>query len=151
MNELREKIRAARYPAALTARAYPRQAAYRLSRAAIAASHCVHILRVNTCARIRWSFSICIVRWWAGVNKSPNAAHYALSELNVRVITQNIDGLHARAGSTDAIEMHGSLRFVLCPRCGWQQDSAEFARRSVPHTVTNRRAPCYAVRSAAPA
>ena len=33
----------------------------------ISASHCVHILRVNTCARIRWSFSICIVRWWDGV------------------------------------------------------------------------------------
>lgn len=59
--------------------------------------------------------------------KEPNAAHYALHDLNVRVITQNIDGLHARAGSTDALEMHGSLRFVLCHNCGWRQDAPEFA------------------------
>lgn len=67
-----------------------------------------------------------MVKW---CEKAPNLAHFALKELNVRVITQNIDGLHAKAGSTDALEMHGSLRFVVCPTCGWRQASAEFARR----------------------
>lgn len=67
-----------------------------------------------------------MVKW---CEKEPNLAHYALKELNVRVITQNIDGLHAKAGSTDALEMHGSLRFVLCHGCGWREDSAEFAAR----------------------
>lgn len=52
----------------------------------------------------------------------PNAAHYALAELARRgllhaTITQNIDGLHQKAGSEDVIEMHGSVRTLVCP-CG---------------------------------
>ena len=34
------------------------------------------------------------------------------------VITQNVDGLHARAGSRDVIEVHGSLASAVCPACG---------------------------------
>ena len=46
--------------------------------------------------------------------KRPNGAHYALAELERRgllaaVITQNIDGLHAAAGSREVIEVHGSV------------------------------------------
>jgi NAD-dependent deacetylase len=53
----------------------------------------------------------------------PNAAHRALARLEeaglVRaVITQNIDLLHARAGSRDVVEVHGSIRTSSCPRCG---------------------------------
>ncbi|HVV55333.1 MAG TPA: NAD-dependent deacylase [Mucilaginibacter sp.] len=44
---------------------------------------------------------------------SPNAAHFALAELekayDVTVITQNIDDLHERAGSTDVIHLHGII------------------------------------------
>ena len=45
----------------------------------------------------------------------PNAGHLALAELERRglveaVVTQNIDGLHQRAGSSDVIEVHGSIR-----------------------------------------
>ena len=43
----------------------------------------------------------------------PNAAHYAIAELendfDVQVITQNIDNLHERAGSTRIIHLHGEL------------------------------------------
>lgn len=43
----------------------------------------------------------------------PNAAHYMLAELekdyNVSVITQNVDDLHERAGSTNVIHLHGEL------------------------------------------
>jgi NAD-dependent deacetylase len=51
--------------------------------------------------------------------KEPNGAHRALAELERRgllagVITQNIDGLHARAGSADPIEVHGSIRTASC-------------------------------------
>lgn len=46
----------------------------------------------------------------------PNAGHVALAELATRVevvvVTQNVDGLHAAAGSTDIIELHGRLRWV---------------------------------------
>ena len=54
---------------------------------------------------------------------TPNAAHRALVELEQmgivrRVITQNIDGLHRKAGSRKVIEIHGSLREITCLRCG---------------------------------
>ncbi len=45
---------------------------------------------------------------------SPNPAHYALSELEkkfrVRIITQNVDDLHERAGSTEILHLHGEIR-----------------------------------------
>ena len=52
----------------------------------------------------------------------PNTAHRALVELEnlgiVRqVITQNIDGLHRKAGSRRVVEIHGSLREIICLQC----------------------------------
>ena len=52
----------------------------------------------------------------------PNAAHLALAELEAAgiiktVITQNIDGLHQRAGSRAVIELHGNTRTAACIRC----------------------------------
>ena len=53
----------------------------------------------------------------------PNDGHRALAELErlgyvCAVVTQNIDGLHQRAGSRDVIEVHGSIRTASCPACG---------------------------------
>jgi NAD-dependent deacetylase len=55
--------------------------------------------------------------------KRPNDAHAALAELERAgmldaVITQNIDGLHAAAGTMALIEMHGSIASASCPDCG---------------------------------
>jgi NAD-dependent protein deacetylase/lipoamidase len=52
----------------------------------------------------------------------PNAGHRALAELERRglveaVVTQNIDGLHERAGSRGVIEVHGSIRTASCLEC----------------------------------
>lgn len=52
----------------------------------------------------------------------PNPAHFALAELerqipNFLLITQNVDGLHTKAGSKKVIEMHGSLWQVKCTVC----------------------------------
>ncbi len=47
----------------------------------------------------------------------PNPAHLALAQHGVPVITMNIDGLHRRAGTTDLIEIHGSMESVHCSRC----------------------------------
>lgn len=52
----------------------------------------------------------------------PNAAHYALAEMEKQgklnaVITQNIDGLHQLAGSKVVHELHGSLKRFYCVRC----------------------------------
>ena len=55
----------------------------------------------------------------------PNAAHYALAELeeaspeNILVITQNIDNLHERAGTNNLIHMHGEILKARCTDCGW--------------------------------
>lgn len=53
----------------------------------------------------------------------PNAGHLALAELERRVpefalITQNVDGLHQRAGSRSPIELHGNITRVKCSREG---------------------------------
>jgi NAD-dependent deacetylase len=53
----------------------------------------------------------------------PNAAHRVMVELEQmgivrQVITQNIDGLHRKAGSRRVVEIHGSLREIICQQCG---------------------------------
>lgn len=59
--------------------------------------------------------------WRRGVvaTVAPNAGHYAIAELQrrlprVTLITQNVDGLHQRAGSADVIEFHGNLMRSKC-------------------------------------
>jgi NAD-dependent protein deacetylase/lipoamidase len=59
----------------------------------------------------------------------PNAGHRALAELEERgwleaVITQNVDGLHARAGTRSLLEVHGSLRAARCLGCGTRVPAA---------------------------
>lgn len=68
------------------------------------------------------------------LEKQPNAAHYALAELekvkDVAIITQNIDDLHERAGSKRIIHLHGELRKLrssrndnaIVPIEGWKQE-----------------------------
>jgi NAD-dependent deacetylase len=70
--------------------------------------------------------------WQARLNSSawnakPNAGHLALAKLERRgklqaLITQNIDGLHQRAGNASerVIEVHGTLHKVVCLDCGWK-------------------------------
>jgi len=63
---------------------------------------------------------------------APNAAHIALARLqhewpgSVQVVTQNVDDLHERAGSTGVIHVHGELLKARCRACGeridWRAD-----------------------------
>ena len=62
-----------------------------------------------------------------GWRAAPNAGHGALADLERRgrlhaLITQNIDGLHQRAGNSPdkVIEVHGTLRDVICMSCSWR-------------------------------
>lgn len=53
----------------------------------------------------------------------PNVAHHALSALEARgqlslLVTQNVDGLHRRAGSRQLVDLHGRLDQVRCLGCG---------------------------------
>ena len=66
----------------------------------------------------------------------PNPAHLALADLEARglvqaVITQNVDGLHGRAGSCDVIEVHGSIATASCPACG-HREGREGLRELLP-------------------
>ena len=58
---------------------------------------------------------------------APNPGHRALAELEdlvpkVSIITQNIDGLHVAAGSSEVIELHGNIRKNFCQSCGRRYD-----------------------------
>ncbi|WP_338036106.1 NAD-dependent protein deacetylase [Halomonas binhaiensis] len=70
---------------------------------------------------------------------TPNLAHHAVAELERQgkvagVITQNVDGLHQRAGSRRVIDLHGRAGLVVCMSCGARQMRhalhGELARRN---------------------
>lgn len=57
----------------------------------------------------------------------PNFGHLFLAELEkmgkeVTIITQNVDGLHKKAGSTNVYEAHGSIDHAICPKCDTKYD-----------------------------
>ena len=76
---------------------------------------------------ITWKYLAQVQRNCHGV--LPNAAHSAISELeqhcDVVVLTQNIDGLHIKAGSSNVIEIHGTLEERYCTHCGSDADASD--------------------------
>ena len=71
--------------------------------------------------RLSWQSRLAHPAWTA----EPNAGHRALVDLEKRgslhaLITQNIDGLHQRAGNSPdlVIEVHGTLHYAICLGCG---------------------------------
>jgi NAD-dependent SIR2 family protein deacetylase len=63
------------------------------------------------------------VGWSRMGGAAPNAGHTALARLEARgtctaVVTQNVDGLHERAGSRRLVALHGRIYDVVCLRCG---------------------------------
>lgn len=99
-------------------------------------------------------------------DKKPNAGHYALAQMekifpHFVVVTQNIDGLHHAAGSTDVIELHGNLwrdkcakenviiiqsdarvvedGLLACPRCGaYLRPDVVWFGESLPRAALDR-------------
>lgn len=74
------------------------------------------------------------VGWGRMKRAEPNAAHHALADLERAgfvsgLITQNVDGLHHRAGSRDVVELHGSLDSVVCLECGDMVTRMEMQKR----------------------
>jgi NAD-dependent deacetylase len=72
------------------------------------------------------------------VKAQPNPAHVALAKMEsdgfVRtIITQNIDGLHQRAGSNHVLEVHGTLNTLTCVGCYQQQSSSIFIDAYIDH------------------
>jgi NAD-dependent deacetylase len=78
---------------------------------------------------------------WIFLTAKPNAAHIALAELETMkrldsVITQNVDGLHQRAGSKHVIEIHGNAGRISCTRC-----SAGYATEKIVDRVAQQDVP----------
>nr|WP_264062880.1 NAD-dependent protein deacetylase [Mycobacterium angelicum] len=74
------------------------------------------------------------VGWRHMDNTQPNAGHRALATLQhaglvMGVITQNVDLLHTKAGSTDVVNLHGSYAQVLCLSCGFTISRAVLAEQ----------------------
>lgn len=80
----------------------------------------------------RWVWQ-CNHETWKHFNTiDPSPAHTALAKLEARghingIATQNIDGLHSKAGSRNVWELHGSFRDVICVDCGHRLPRAEYA------------------------
>jgi NAD-dependent SIR2 family protein deacetylase len=81
-------------------------------------------------------------RYWAGAHvgwksfssAEPNAGHIALAAMEQAgiiegIVSQNVDGLHRRAGSSQVIDLHGSLDRVVCLECSQAYDRSAVESR----------------------
>src|SRR5688500_745923 len=82
--------------------------------------------------RLSWQSRAAHPAWTA----QPNSGHRALVDLERRgkldtLVTQNIDGLHQRAGNSPerVVEVHGTLHKVMCLSCGWRGPMHETLER----------------------
>src|ERR1051326_7972398 len=93
-------------------------------------------VRSDAARKRYWARSL--AGWPAIRDAAPNPAHGAVASLErlghvARLVTQNVDGLHQRAGSQDVIDLHGRLARVVCLDCGalsarsWLQSAMQSA------------------------
>jgi NAD-dependent deacetylase sirtuin 4 len=88
-------------------------------------------------------WSRAMVGWPAFRAAEPNRGHLAVAALEragriTSVITQNVDGLHQRAGTQSVIELHGSLHTVRCLECGALEPRQEVQARLCADNPTLR-------------
>jgi NAD-dependent SIR2 family protein deacetylase len=93
-------------------------------------------LRSEATRQRYWARSM--IGWPVVAHAQANAAHAALASLEAMerlqlLVTQNVDGLHQQAGSTEIIELHGNIGRVICLGCG-----ATHARETVQVTLAER-------------
>ncbi len=76
---------------------------------------------------------------WPAIDAAaPNPAHHALTALQqlggvTALVTQNVDGLHGKAGSHEVLELHGNLATVICIACGDLSDRRTLQAQLVGH------------------
>src|ERR1700690_1372376 len=88
-------------------------------------------LSSETVRRRYWARSM--AGWPMLAEARPNGAHRALARLESqgrvqKLVTQNVDGLHQQAGSSDVIELHGNAHKVICLDCGAGASRASIQR-----------------------
>ncbi|MBD8874071.1 NAD-dependent protein deacetylase [Rhodanobacter sp. DHB23] len=81
-----------------------------------------------------WARSL--IGWRRFGQAQPNATHHALVELERQgrvglLVTQNVDGLHQRAGNGNVVDLHGRLDAVRCMACDWRGPRHDFQRTLV--------------------
>lgn len=91
-------------------------------------------MRSQSARRRYWARSM--ERWPRFARARPNVAHEVLAALEAsgrisQLVTQNVDGLHHRAGSRAVIELHGNLERVVCLDCGDTQARSALQRMLV--------------------
>lgn len=74
------------------------------------------------------------VGWPTMKSVQPNVGHFAVAELEQLgitsgIITQNVDGLHQRAGAEHVVELHGTLARVRCLQCGTPEERDHYQTR----------------------
>jgi len=79
-------------------------------------------------------YNFTLPRWIKYANAEPNIAHRVLADMEEKgfirgIITQNIDGLHIKAGSKNVWEVHGHLRTFRCMNCSHKYDFSEVVRQ----------------------
>ncbi|PIE02261.1 MAG: NAD-dependent protein deacylase [Acidobacteria bacterium] len=78
--------------------------------------------------KLTWKYLFQIEKACRGAK--PNRAHELIAEWQDRyqiwVLTQNVDGLHRKAGSRNIIEIHGSFHTLLCTDCDWRREVADY-------------------------
>lgn len=79
-----------------------------------------HFIRDEHARKRYWSRSM--VGWKLMANARPNAGHTALAKLEhlgylQLIVTQNVDGLHQLAGSSNLVELHGGISRCICLSC----------------------------------
>ncbi len=67
----------------------------------------------------------------------PNRGHHIIAEMDgyfdaVWVLTQNVDGLHQRAGSRNVLDVHGSLHALECMKCGERTTTPDYSKLTLP-------------------
>lgn len=78
---------------------------------------------------VTWKYILQIEE--AGRGHVPNAGHRAIAaaeaDRHVCVLTQNVDGFHRQAGSTNVIDIHGDVHDLYCTTCEWQRVVEDYA------------------------
>lgn len=88
-----------------------------------------------------------LYRYYKLIGVEPSISHKIIADLekmdkNITVITQNIDKLHHKAGSTDVIEYHGGLDVANCIICGKEHDIERVLNDSIDKESFNYKCEC---------
>ena len=137
MNPIEEMIRCARRPVALTGAGISAPSGIPTFQGSWKGRPIREFLSRDFLNRRREVFFELFVEMVSWCDKEPNAAHRALAALDIPVITQNIDGLHEKAGTRRVFPLHGTLHTVHCSRCGTVESAREFAERLAPLYALN--------------